>query len=140
MRWLKHLWFKAFPVRVVLVYQERPAVMPSAFNDRGEMEQFDAMLPELVGAYDSCAPMFKWLAMELARKDKEYHAPPPADAAEYALWKRNIERLNGQLAALNIAIRVPHIATRRLAHLQELAKNKTATDAERKAIADFFTE
>lgn len=137
---LKRLWRSLFPVRVVLVYKDRKDGIPSPFNDMGDLEQFDALLPELVEAYTTCAPMFKWLAMEIARKEKEYHAPRPAESEAYDIWRRKMDGLNDQLAALNVAVRVPLIANRRIIHLKEIAEKAKATEAERKAIEDFFEE
>jgi hypothetical protein len=111
---LQTLWRKAFPVRVVTVYRDRVDGIPSALNEFGEVESFDSMLPELIEAYTTCGPMFKWLAMEVAQKDKAYHALPPVDAVKYEEWKRTTEGLNIQIATLNKALRIPLIANRRI--------------------------
>lgn len=138
---LRTLWRKLFPVRVVLVYRDRTDGIPSAFNDMGEPEGFDAMLPELVEAYSTCAPVFRWLAMEIARKDKQYHALPPVDdPVKYEAWRRAMEGLNAQLSALNRAVRIPLIANRRVIELQKLAESKKLNEAQAKALEEFFEE
>ncbi len=139
---LKTLWHSLFPVKYVLVYRDRQDLMPLAEHDStGDLVQFDAMLPELQEAYKTCAPMFRWLAWEIARKDKLYHALPPVhDPAAYETWRRTMEGLNAQLAVLNRASRIPAIANNRIIRLKELAESKKATDVERKALEEFFSE
>jgi hypothetical protein len=141
MKLLKHLqtlWRKAFPVRVVTVYRDRVDGIPSVLNEFGEVESFDSMLPELIEAYTTCSPIFKWLAMEVAQKDKMYHALPPVDAVKYEEWKRTIEGLNIQIATLNKALRIPLIANRRIIELQKLTESRKVSESERKALEDLF--
>ncbi|MEO7778521.1 MAG: hypothetical protein ABIY63_13395 [Fibrobacteria bacterium] len=137
---LLNLWRKAFPIRYVLVIQYKETNIPPAIGDDGDALGFDDLLPELVDAYRTCAPMFTWLVREIARMEKQYHAPAPHEPQALAVWRSAHEALNNRIAALNRAVRAPLIANLRARQLKELAEKKAATDAESKALEEFFTE
>lgn len=134
------LWRKAFPVRYVLVIRHAETNIPPGIGDDGVALSIDDMLPELVDAYKTCAPMFVWLVRELASKEKQYHERMPAEPAARAVWQARHEILNGQIAMLNRALRVPLVANMRIIELKELAEKKSITEAERKALEEFFAE
>ncbi len=143
MQWprpLSALWRKAFPVRYVLVIRHGEASIPAGVGDDGEPLEIDDMLPELVDAYTTCKPIFAWLAREHARLERKYHERMPAEPGPRAIWQARLEILNGQIAMVNRALRVPLQANMRIRHLKELAEKRTATAAELAALEEFFSE
>lgn len=140
MQWLKILWLKAFPVRIVLLDRPVRVDRPDIYDDAGEPLGMDDLLPELLEAYKTSPAVFAWIEREIAKKDKLYHelAPPEGEARE--VWRRKMEGLNAQLSVLNRAARLPLLANKRIRHLQEQVESKKANEAERKVIENFFAE
>lgn len=134
------LWRKAFPIRYVLVYRHAETHLPPAIGADGEVLGLDDMLPELVNAYETCGPIFIWLQREIARLEKQYHAPAPHDPAALAIWHSTHEALNARILAHSRALRAPVSANMRILQLKEMAERKAAGEAERKALENFLTE
>ncbi len=137
---LRRLWRRAFPIRYVTVIRHAETNIPPAVGDDGVPLGIDDMLPDLVEAYKTCAPMFAWLAREHARLEKRYHERMPTEPAAREVWRAQVEVLNGQIAMVNRALRVPLVANMRILQLRELAQKREASEAERKALEDFFAE
>jgi hypothetical protein len=139
-RFLLRLWRNAFPVRYVRITRHAETNIPPGVGDGGEELGIDDMLPELVEAYKTCRPVFAWLSREHARLERKYHERMPTEPAAREVWRAHMEILNGQIAILNRALRVPITASARVEHLAALAEKRKATDAEQKALEEFLSE